>query len=175
MHRDQATTQRNPSPIAFLITFRCYGTWFHGDERGSVGKKGSNRYGGPKIVSSEVLPEMEASALTSPPYELGVRERKIVEYAIREVCEFRSYPLVAVNVRTNHAHVVVGNGGNVERMMDSFKAYSTRALRKAGLVENGRKIWSRHGSTRYLWNDGHLAAAVDYVLNGQGGEPPQLG
>jgi hypothetical protein len=23
-------------PLAYLITFRCYGTWLHGDERGSV-------------------------------------------------------------------------------------------------------------------------------------------
>jgi hypothetical protein len=23
-------------PLAYLITFRCYGTWLHGDSRGSV-------------------------------------------------------------------------------------------------------------------------------------------
>lgn len=177
MHRDQLNIRRESRPVAFLITFRCYGTWLHGDERGSVGRRGTNRYGTPRIVPSEALPETERSSLTDPPYELGVQERKIVEYAIREVCGFRSYHLFVVNVRTNHAHVVVGNDGNikVERMMNSFKAYSTRALREAGLVGDTRKVWSRHGSTRYLWNDEHLAAAVDYVLNGQGGEPPQLG
>ena len=25
-------------PLAFLITFRTYGTWLHGDERGSVNR-----------------------------------------------------------------------------------------------------------------------------------------
>ena len=23
-------------PLAYLISFRCYGTWLHGDERGSI-------------------------------------------------------------------------------------------------------------------------------------------
>ena len=23
-------------PLAYLITFRCYGTWLHGDKRGSI-------------------------------------------------------------------------------------------------------------------------------------------
>jgi hypothetical protein len=26
------------NPLAFLITFRSYGTWLHGDERGSVNR-----------------------------------------------------------------------------------------------------------------------------------------
>ena len=25
----------NDFPLAYLITFRCYGTWLHGDKRGS--------------------------------------------------------------------------------------------------------------------------------------------
>jgi hypothetical protein len=31
-------------PIAYFITFTTYGTWLHGDERGSV-DKGHNRVG----------------------------------------------------------------------------------------------------------------------------------
>src|SRR5712691_1996686 len=29
----------NEFPQAYLITFRCYGTWSHGDERGSMRRK----------------------------------------------------------------------------------------------------------------------------------------
>ncbi len=36
-------------PLAYLITIRCYGTWLHGDERGSVDRK-YNRYGTPRIA-----------------------------------------------------------------------------------------------------------------------------
>ncbi len=26
-------------PLGFLITFRCYGTWLHGNQRGSVDRE----------------------------------------------------------------------------------------------------------------------------------------
>jgi hypothetical protein len=35
-------------PLAYLITFRAYGTWLHGDSRGSVDRF-HNRYGAPLI------------------------------------------------------------------------------------------------------------------------------
>ena len=82
------------------------------------------------------------------------------------------YVLIAINVRTNHVHIVVSCGGTPERAMDSFKAYATRALRAAGLAMSDQSVWSRHGSTRYLWTDEHITAAVDYVDNGQGSELP---
>ncbi len=59
-------------------------------------------------------------------------------------------------------------------MMDSFKAYATKALRTAGLIGPDTKPWSRHGSTRYLWTEEHIQKAVDYVVNGQGGELPEF-
>ena len=43
-------------PFAFLITFRTYGTWLAGDERGSVDKY-HNKYSGPRSVSSEARRE----------------------------------------------------------------------------------------------------------------------
>jgi len=36
-------------PLAYLITFRAYGTWLHGDSRGSVDRF-HNRYGAPLIA-----------------------------------------------------------------------------------------------------------------------------
>jgi len=105
---------------------------------------------------------------------LGARERVIVENAIWEVCTKRSYAMFAINVRTNHVHVTTDNSGKPERMMDSFKAYATKALRNAGLLAADARAWSRHGSTRYLWTDDHISAAVDYVMNGQGGELPSF-
>ncbi len=105
---------------------------------------------------------------------LGIRERKVVENAISEVCDVRDYGLFAVNVRTNHVHVVVSNSDKPERIMNSFKAYSTKALRNAGLLAADARAWSRHGSTKYLWTDDHISTAVDYVINGQGDELPKF-
>src|SRR5438067_3191726 len=142
MHRDYIDFQERSEAIAYLITFRCYGTWLHGDDRGSVSRRKTNRYGGPKIRPSMILPEMESRLLVNPSFELGLEDRCIVENAIREVCDVRGYSLFAVNVRTNHVHLVTGNGGKVERMMDSFKAYSTKALRTAGRIDQVFKPWS---------------------------------
>jgi len=36
------------TPLAYLITFRCHGTWLPGDERGSVDRF-HNRYKSPYI------------------------------------------------------------------------------------------------------------------------------
>ncbi len=35
-------------PLAYFITFRCYGTWLHGDRRGSVDRF-HNIYGTPRL------------------------------------------------------------------------------------------------------------------------------
>ena len=172
MHRDHIEFNDRSVALAYLITFRCYGTWLHGDERGSVGRKGSNIFGEAKIGPSTTLRRIDAEKVDGPVMHLGSVERRVVESAIREVCIVRGYSLYALNVRTNHVHLVVSNAGKVERMMDSFKAYSTRALRAANLITEDTRPWSRHGSTRYLWTEKHIDTAIEYVVDGQGGELP---
>ena len=174
MTRDYIEFNDRSVALAYMITFRCYGTWLHGDERGSVSRRGSNIYGTPRIEPCATLRQIDADQFDGLSIQLGAVERKIVEDAICEVCSVRGYRLSALNVRANHAHLVVNNCGKVERMMDSFKAYSTKALRAAGRVGKESKVWSRHGSTRYLWTERHVELAVDYVVNGQGGELPSF-
>ena len=170
MKRDYIDFQDRSSAKAYLITFRTYGTWLHGDPRGSVDRRFTNRFGGPKIEPSVPLTEIEEAQRNAKQFVLGSAERGIVISAIREVCTFRDYALLALNVRTNHVHLVVGNNDNVESMMTTFKAYATRALKQSGLIGTDVRPWSRHGSTKYLWTDEHIAAAVDYVENGQGAD-----
>jgi hypothetical protein len=50
--------------------------------------------------------------------------------------------------------------------------YSTRALRRTGLMNVSVKPWARHGSTIYLWKERDVEKAVEYVLLGQDGELP---
>jgi len=40
-------------PLGYLITFRCYGTWLHGDERGST-ERYHNIYKSPNIPASQL-------------------------------------------------------------------------------------------------------------------------
>ena len=174
MKRDYIEFQERSVPKGFLITIRCYGTWLHGDQRGSVNRRSFNSVGLPGISANKSLNQSDQSQLLSKPFLLGSAERAIVESAIRDVCKHRSIGLAAINVRTNHAHAVTIASSHPERIMNSFKSYSTRHLREASLVESSQKVWSRHGSTRWLWTEEHVELAVRYVLYGQGGDLPRF-
>ena len=39
MIRDYIEFQDRSTPLAYLITIRSYGTWLHGDERGSMDRR----------------------------------------------------------------------------------------------------------------------------------------
>ena len=171
---DYVDFQRRTQPVAFLITFRCYGTWLHGDERGSVDRRQFHRFGTPEMPANKRLREEEKSGLIQDPINLNKAQRVVVESAIREVCEYRNYGLMAVNASTNHVHSVVTAACKPEHMMDTFKAYATRRLREAGLLDPHIKPWARHGSTPYLWTEEAIEKAIDYVINGQGDHPFEL-
>lgn len=155
--------EENAFPIAYLLTFRTYGTWLHGDERGSIRRNGNNRYQGPKVTTSVPLMDAMAEMQKGPTFVLNTEQRECVEAAIKEVCEFRNYLLRAANVRTNHAHAVVSATMKPEKIVNDFKVYATRRLRAEGLCFPTQNIWSRGASTRYLWKPRHVEAAVDYV------------
>jgi|SRR5438270_6052166 len=161
-------------PLAYLITFRCYGTWLHGDSRGSMDRRGHNIYGTPRIAPNPKLERSDTARLNRPSVNFDSAQRAGIEEAIREVCEYRGFRLEAVNVRTNHVHVVVAAGCSPEGVMNAFKSYTTRKLRELGLLSPDVKPWARHGSTRYLWKPYHVEEAIDYVLYGQGDEPPSF-
>jgi hypothetical protein len=57
--------------------------------------------------------------------------------------------------------------------LDDFKAYCSRKLKEFELIAADEKPWSRHGSTRYLWDEESVSRAVDYVLEGQGADLPR--
>jgi REP element-mobilizing transposase RayT len=160
-------------PIAYLITFRTYGTWLHGDERGSIDKF-HNRYEAPRTVASREREDIHRERLKSPPFLLDAKSRSLVEKSIHEVCEFRKWSLLGLAVRTNHVHCVnaatIGSG----TMLNDFKAYSTRRPRENGCWKHNHSPWVDKGSRRMLWTEEHVAKAVEYVLNGQGESLPEF-
>lgn len=163
----------NEFPLAYLISFRTYGTWLHGDKRGSTNRK-QNRYGTARIAPISRLERAEVKQLKHPPIRLNRRQRPVVEKAIREVRANRGYFLLAINVRTNHVHTVVSARAKPEPILQAFQAYATRKLRREGLLPVTVKPWSRHGSTPYLWKERHVERAIDYVLYDQGDDLPSF-
>lgn len=92
--------------------------------------------------------------------------RTLVNSVMRKHCDFRGWPIHALNVRTNHVHVVVSASVPPEKVMGELKAWASRRLHESGLLGN-EKIWTRHGSTRYLNDETSVDGAIRYVRDGQ--------
>jgi REP element-mobilizing transposase RayT len=154
-------------PLAYLITFTTYGTWLHGDKRGSVSKE-QNQFGQDFVSQNEELNIKESAHLKNPPVKLSKDQRKTVIESILDVCRFEDWHAHAVHVRSNHIHIVVSGNQKPENMMLKFKRYATRALRLVEKESTTKKYWTKHGSTKYIWDTETLASAVNYVKNRQG-------
>ena len=152
-------------PLAYLITFSCYGSHLHDSEDGSVDRN-HNVLGGPCVAPEPGLLRARAMRMAAPSYTLNNARRQVVLAAIRQVCRHREWPLIAAHVRMTHVHVVVSAGVAPEIPMQAFKAYASRSLGEEGIAPCKR--WTRHGSTRYLWQKEDVAGAVGYVIDGQG-------
>jgi REP element-mobilizing transposase RayT len=153
--------------LAYFITFSCYGSWLHGDARGSVDRK-HHELGTPLLQPDEKRREAMSQRMDQPPYSLDADRRRIVLQSIVEVCRFRHWHLLAAHVRSTHVHVVVHADETPERVMTAFKAYASRQLNALKCDPKGRKRWTRHGSTLYLKTDEQVSEKVRYVIFGQG-------
>ena len=103
-----------------------------------------------------------------------------MDVAIREICALPSCVLRALNVRSNHVHLVVSaNTNRPELLLNAFKAKATTSLRRKGRWRHAHSPWSDGGSKRYLWIEARLERAIDYVLNHQeeavASAPPRSG
>jgi len=169
---NRRTSERHADALAYFLTFHTYATWLHGRADGSVDRH-HNTPGAP-VLPPDMKRELdEARRLKAKPVIFNAAQRGVVERTIREVCAHRGWTLHALNVRTNHVHVVVTAPVPPERVLTDFKAYTTRRLVEAGRWAKGEKVWSRHGSTRYLWTASAVAEKCQYVIEGQGADLPQ--
>ena len=76
----------NDFPLAYLITIRTFGTWLHGDERGSVDRHGKNIYGSARISANANLDSLMRDEMKCPPFLLDALQRRAVENEIGNVC-----------------------------------------------------------------------------------------
>jgi REP element-mobilizing transposase RayT len=161
------------TPLAYFISFRTYGTWLHGDQRGSIDRF-HNRYRAPYIQKNEAWSDYNKQRLKSEPLILKARQRRSIEAAIRETCNIRKWLLLALNLRTNHIHTVVAANRPSSLVLNALKANATRQLRVDGLWQHSFSPWADKGSKRSLWNEQSIARAIDYVMNGQGVVLPEF-
>ena len=161
------------TPLAYLISFRTYGTWLHGDKRGSIDRF-HNHYREPYLSPNKTWHRHNRKQLKRSPFTLDANARGSVEKAIRETCSIRRWHVHAVNVRTNHVHIVVTANNKSELVLSALKAGATTHLKKDQLWPHQFSPWADKGSKINLWNERSVANAINYVLNGQGDDLPNL-
>ncbi|MCC6573774.1 MAG: transposase [Planctomycetes bacterium] len=160
------------SLCGYMLTWTTYGAWLHGDERGAYNRKGETlreHY----VAPDPRLEQLNRNRMKDDALTLDAAMRKVVRLAIEECCAFRGWPLRALNVRTNHVHVVIPPDAPGDDMIHDLKARATRKLREAGLVARGQHVWTRGGSTSRLYGSKSLADAIEYVTHGQGPALPE--
>ena len=163
---EQLNRDREGAAPAYLITWVCYGAWLPG--RSGAIPRTQNRFGAPFLEPNISREQQSRNRMTQEPYLLDAVRRQVVLKSLQEVCSCRGYTLLAAHVRTNHVHVVTKANCRPEHVMNTMKAYSSRALNESAPDAPGHRRWARHGSTRYLWTEDGVRAAVQYVVREQG-------
>jgi len=158
----------NKTPLAFFITFRAYGTWLHGDPRGSTSRF-KNRYRKEFHPENLGWQEQNKKLLKQEPVRLTRKMREVVLDSIYDTVKKRKWILLAQNIRTSHSHIVVDSKSRKGKpVLSALKANATRSLRDAGVWVQDYSPWAARGSARPLWDQDAVDAVIDYVLNRQG-------
>jgi REP element-mobilizing transposase RayT len=150
-------------PLAFFITWTTYGTWLHGDPRGSFDHQGTY------IRPDERHRQAAEDLMTDDPVTLTEEQRAIVDQVIAEHCTIRQWVLHTRNVRTRHVHVVVSAPMDGEKIRAELKKWaSIRLSAHAGLAQgdgkDGARRWfTEKGNIEEIWDDRHLQNAIDYT------------
>jgi REP element-mobilizing transposase RayT len=165
----RALTLGPTMPLAYFITFTTYGTWLPGSAKGmgSVDRDHS-AFGTPFVAPDAQREQSAREAMVQLPYLMIADEREIVCRAIVDLSRELNWSLQAVHVRTTHIHLVISADREPGRLMSDLKARASRHLTAAGFDDADRRRWTRHGSTRHLFDDAEVAAAIRYTPDGQG-------
>ena len=150
-------------PLAYFITVHTYGTWLPGDARGWVDHHRACKGDGAPASSGALNVSAEA-LMQHPPLTLSADMRRIVESAIRATCGEAGWTLLALSVRTNHLHALVVSDAVAGQVLSRLKGVASRSLRRSGLVPSNQPVWSKQGSTRYLWR-AESVTRVEYYID----------
>jgi REP element-mobilizing transposase RayT len=155
-------------PLAYFITWTCYGTWLPGDDRGwTKWHKG-------EVIPQPLLANWCLEKMTDDPLFLTEIQRIIVNETVALHCQIRRWNLHAVNCRSNHCHTVItASDYDGEQVRDQLKSWCKRKLKEEqksrGIdsKEIREKWWTGKGSARWLFDQESLEAAIRYTLEAQ--------
>jgi hypothetical protein len=125
-------------PLAYFLTWTTYGTWLPGDQRGWV-KRNAPGVQAP----DEKRRRVARSTMTHTPVVLSQKERELIDDVIRAHAEFKGWKILALNVRTNHVHLVIEADVPPREVMRQMKMWATRKLNEA---TNRDRLWTKKGT-----------------------------
>ena len=94
-------------------------------------------------------------------------QRQRVEVVCHEHARIRNWTLHAVNVRSNHVHLVDTADQAPAVVRDQSKANSTRVLRSGPEPILSKTVWTRGGDCEIVDGDENLCRVVEYVKDVQ--------
>jgi REP element-mobilizing transposase RayT len=161
----------------WLLTWRTYGSWLPGDERGFVDPildAAGNRVihnlpGTPIDRDNPHLRRYAREVMRGEPIRLQPEQGEELLNQFQETARHRGWKLLAVAIMANHIHLIVGVPGDPDpaTLLRDFKSYGSRRLnRKWGNPMNG-SWWAESGSRRLLKAEENVQGARRYVLQEQ--------
>jgi REP element-mobilizing transposase RayT len=158
-----------------LLTWTCYGTWLPGDRRGFVGnvreadntQVNHNEFGTAYSANMPMLEAWVREQMKGDPVSLDKPDAEAMILQCQETARIREWKLEAASVMYNHIHLVVAFQDDTDTMLEVFKTWATRALKKQKPLPESGRFWSVNGSNRPLPDEKAVRSAVIYVAKKQ--------
>jgi hypothetical protein len=157
-----------PAPLAYFLTWTCYGQRLHGDERGSVDRD-HNQPGTPYLPPDPLREKAERARMKGDIVFLSTEMRACAHHAVEQLCLDKRWKLSACNARPTHVHAIITCPLPPDQALAQVKARMTRDLRDAGLATPDARLWTRGGSKRWINHYPGLFGAIAYVNDWQTG------
>ena len=156
------------SAYAYFITLRTYGSWIHGNPKGSVTRQ-NNIFNTPRFSYCKKWQDTMQNAMQETRLALNKNQRETLLQSMVNTCHYNHWRLLAAHVRVDHAHLVLQSAFSKEETMGKIKCYATKELKKNYPVLRDRThFWSRHGSTKNIWIPEEIFYFLYYVVRDQG-------
>jgi REP element-mobilizing transposase RayT len=161
----------------WLITWTCYGTWLPGARQGFVSHVRDEHgdlviHNTPGTPYDADMPALEAharSTMAGPPVSLDAAAAEAMIMQYQDTCRIRGWELQAASVMYNHTHIVVGVSGDPDpqSILETFKSWATRAVKKLRALPPNGTFWTAKGSKRKLPDERAVREGVIYVVRKQ--------
>jgi REP element-mobilizing transposase RayT len=162
----------------WFLTWRTYGTWLPGDERGFVDpvlddqghRVIHNLPGTPLDADVPQLRDHAREIMRGPAVYLIAEQATNLLEQFQETARYRGWQLLTVAILTNHVHLIVGAPGDPDpaALLRDFKSYGSRRLNRRWPVPASKTWWAESGSRRRLKTEENRMQAIQYVLQQSG-------